>query len=105
MVPLDEVAIYGMNFILEHDGDALNRFYNINVDKEDGIVGIYDETGRSRGLKLSGNEINYEAVTERVIYDIRNAKNRALYFRPDSRTMKPVNEIAGNKPHGITVEN
>ena len=23
---------------------------------------------------MSGNEINYEAVTEKVIYDIRNAK-------------------------------
>lgn len=27
-----------------------------------------------RGLKAGGNEINYEAVTNRLIYDIRNGK-------------------------------
>ncbi len=74
VVPLDEVAIYGMNFLLEHDPKVFNDFYNINAESGDDIVEIYEAIGKSRGLKAGGNEINYEAVTNRIIYDIRNAK-------------------------------
>lgn len=74
VVPLDEVAIYGMNFLLEHDREAFNRFYNVDADADADIVETYEAIGRSRGLKSGGNEINYEAVTNRIIYDIRNAK-------------------------------
>ncbi|WP_411844417.1 ribosome biogenesis GTPase YlqF [Salinicoccus sp. HZC-1] len=74
VVSLDEVAIYGMNFLLEHDKDTFNKFYNVNADIDDDIVEIYEAIGKSRGLKAGGNEINYEAVTNRIIYDIRNGK-------------------------------
>lgn len=59
---------------MEHDLERFNRFYNIDVSPEDGIVEVFDAIGRSRGLKAGGNEINYEAVTNRLIYDIRNGK-------------------------------
>ncbi|WP_026366407.1 ribosome biogenesis GTPase YlqF [Salinicoccus albus] len=74
VVPLDEVAIYGMNFVLRHDPEAFNKFYSIHVNAASDIVEIYEAIGRVRGLKAGGNEINYEAVTSRIIYDIRNAK-------------------------------
>lgn len=74
VVPLDEVAIYGMNFLLEHDRERFNQFYNVTADLDTDIVEIYEAIGKSRGLKAGGNEINYEAVTNRIIYDIRNAK-------------------------------
>lgn len=74
VVPLDEVAIYGMNFLLEHDAEGFNKFYKISAGTESDIVEIYEAIGRMRGLKAGGNEINYEAVTDRIIYDIRNAK-------------------------------
>ncbi|AKG73770.1 ribosome biogenesis GTPase YlqF [Salinicoccus halodurans] len=74
VVPLDEVAIYGMNFLLEHDRETFNGFYNVDAGPDSDIVEIYESIGRSRGLKAGGNEINYEAVTNRIIYDIRNAK-------------------------------
>ncbi len=74
VVPLDEVAIFGLDFLQQHHLQDLNRFYNISVDEESGVIELYDAIGKSRGLKMSGNEINYEAVTEKVIYDIRNAK-------------------------------
>ena len=74
VVPLDEVAIYGLRFLQEHHLEDLRRFYGIDVDAESEIIELYEAIGKSRGLKMSGNEINYEAVTGRVIYDIRNAK-------------------------------
>lgn len=74
VVPLDEVAIYGLKFLLGHDRETFNRFYNIDADVDSDIVETYEAIGRSRGLKAGGDEINYEAVTNRIIYDIRNAK-------------------------------
>src|SRR5699024_1944032 len=74
VVPLDEVAIFGLQFLQAHHLQDLNGFYNIKVDEESGVIDLYDAIGASRGLKMSGNEINYEAVTNKVIYDIRNAK-------------------------------
>ena len=74
VVPLDEVAIFGLQFLQTHHLQDLNGFYNIKVDEESGVIDLYDAIGASRGLKMSGNEINYEAVTNKVIYDIRNAK-------------------------------
>lgn len=74
VVPLDEVAIFGLTFLQENHLADLNRFYNVSIEEESGVIDIYDAIGRSRGLKMSGNEINYEAVTDKVIYDIRNGK-------------------------------
>lgn len=74
VVLLDEVAIFGLEFMQQHHLQDLNEFYNISVDEKSGVIELYDAIGKSRGLKMSGNEINYEAVTEKVIYDIRNAK-------------------------------
>ncbi|GAB3069926.1 ribosome biogenesis GTPase YlqF [Salinicoccus sesuvii] len=80
VVPLDEVAIYGIEFLLTHDPARFNAFYNINVSESDDVVDVFDAIGRSRGLKAGGNEINYEAVTNRVIYDIRNGKIGSYTF-------------------------
>ena len=74
VVPLDEVAIFGLRFLQKNHLSDLNKFYNIKADEESGVIDLYDAIGKSRGLKMSGNEINYEAVTDKVIYDIRNAK-------------------------------
>ncbi len=72
VVPLDEVAIYGINYLIEEDKETFNSFYKINNYDEADVLSIYDAIGISRGMKLRGNEIDYEAVTNRVIHDIRN---------------------------------
>lgn len=74
VVHLDEVAIYGMKFLIEKDKSNFDTFYNINNYDEDDIVSVFDSIGRSRGMLMSGNEVDYEQVTNRVVYDIRNGK-------------------------------
>src|SRR5699024_3578236 len=74
VVHLDEVAIYGMKFLIEHDKENFDTFYNINHYDETDIVSVFDAIGRSRGMLMSGNEVDYEQVTNRVVYDIRNGK-------------------------------
>lgn len=80
VVNLDEVAIFALKFMQRHHLDALNQFYNIKVKEDSDIVEIFDAIGQSRGFKMSGNEIDYERVTERVIYDTRDAKIALMTF-------------------------
>ena len=80
VVNLDEVAIFALKFMQEHHLAELNKFYNINIDSTTEIVDIFDAIGNSRGFKMSGNEIDYERVTEKVIYDTRDAKIGQLTF-------------------------
>ena len=80
VVNLDEVAIFALKFMQEHHLKELNKFYNINIDSTTEIVDIFDAIGNSRGFKMSGNEIDYERVTEKVIYDTRDAKIGELTF-------------------------
>lgn len=74
IVHLDEVAIYGLNFLLDHDPDKLKQFYQIELNEEDEVIDLFDQIGKRRGMLKRGNEIDYEAVTELIIRDLRNAK-------------------------------
>ncbi|EOB6993433.1 TPA: ribosome biogenesis GTPase YlqF [Staphylococcus aureus] len=74
IVHLDEVAIYGLNFLIQHDIERLKAHYKIDVPEYAEILAWFDAIGKKRGLIRRGNEIDYEAVIELIIYDIRNAK-------------------------------
>ena len=74
IVHLDEVAIYGILFLQERDLATFNKHYNIDVTADTPYLEVFDAIGRSRGLKLKGNEIDYESVVELIIRDIRNEK-------------------------------
>lgn len=74
IVHLDEVAIYGITFLQERDLATFNKHYNIDVTADTPYLEVFDAIGRSRGLKLKGNEIDYESVVELIIRDIRNEK-------------------------------
>lgn len=74
IVQLDEVAIYGLNFMIKHDVSALKRHYNIDTHEDAEILDWFDAIGRRRGLLQKGNEVDYESVIELIINDMRNAK-------------------------------
>ncbi|UOB21401.1 ribosome biogenesis GTPase YlqF [Macrococcus armenti] len=74
IVHLDEVAIYGIEYLQLRDLTTLNKHYNINVGQDTPYIEVFDAIGKSRGLKLKGNEIDYESVVELIIRDIRNEK-------------------------------
>lgn len=74
IVHLDEVAIYGLNFMIKHDVSALKRHYNIDTHEDTEILDWFDAIGRRRGLLQKGNEVDYESVIELIINDMRNAK-------------------------------
>ena len=74
IVHLDEVAIYGLNFMIKHDVSALKKHYNIDTHEDAEILDWFDVIGRRRGLLQKGNEVDYESVIELIINDMRNAK-------------------------------
>ena len=74
IVHLDEVAIYGLNFMIKHDVSALKRHYNIDTHEDAEILDWFDAIGRRRGLLQKGNEVDYESVIELIINHMRNAK-------------------------------
>ncbi|SUM72163.1 ribosome biogenesis GTPase YlqF [Staphylococcus hominis] len=74
IVHLDEVAIYGLKFLIKHDVEGLKNHYNIDVETDAEILEWFDAIGRRRGLLQKGNEVDYEAVIELIINDVRNAK-------------------------------
>lgn len=50
IVHLDEVAIYGLQFMIEKDLEGLKKHYNIDVDEEAGILEWFDTIGRRRAF-------------------------------------------------------
>ncbi|TDM04042.1 ribosome biogenesis GTPase YlqF [Macrococcus carouselicus] len=74
IIHLDEVAIYGLEFIQQYELETLNKHYNIQVEADSPYIDIFDAIGMSRGMKNKGNEIDYESVVELVVREIRNAK-------------------------------
>ncbi|SUL90780.1 ribosomal biogenesis GTPase [Staphylococcus carnosus] len=74
IVHLDDVAIYGLDFFKEHDVEALQKNFNVDVDADAENMEWFDAIGRRRGALQRGNEVDYEAVIEMIINDIRNGK-------------------------------
>ena len=74
IVHLDEVAIYGLEFLKQHDYVGLKKHYDIEVAIDAENLEWFDAIGRRRGLLQRGNEVDYEAVIELIINEIRNAK-------------------------------
>ena len=74
IVHLDEVAIYGLQFLINHDLEGFKQHYKIDVSADAEILEWFDAIGRRRGLLQRGNEVDYEAVIELIINDVRNAK-------------------------------
>ena len=74
IVHLDEVAIYALDFMKAHDYDGLIQHYKTDVSKEAEKIEWFDAIGRRRGLLRRGNEIDYEAVIDLIIHEVRNAK-------------------------------
>ncbi|MBU0437413.1 ribosome biogenesis GTPase YlqF [Staphylococcus succinus] len=74
IVHLDEVAIFGLEFMKAHDYEGLKKHYDVDVSLEADNIEWFDAIGRRRGMLRRGNEIDYEAVIDLIIHEVRNAK-------------------------------
>lgn len=74
IVNLDEVAIYGLEFMKAYDYEGLKQHYKVDVPIDAENLEWFDAIGRRRGLLRRGNEVDYEAVIDLVIHEVRNAR-------------------------------
>lgn len=72
IVPIDEICIYGMKYLMEKHYDAFVSKYKLKDISEEDMVDVIDQVGRNRGCLLKGNEIDYERVYRLFLYDFRN---------------------------------
>jgi len=74
ILPLDEIAIYGIKFFSQHYPKELKEKYNIELENLDNPVEILDAIGKRRGCLLPGGVIDYDRVINLFLYDVRNMK-------------------------------
>ncbi len=72
ILPIDNVVIYGLNYLIEHKPEKLKTHYDIELS--DDIVEVLDNIGRARGCIMRGNEIDYDRVYSLFLHDFRHLK-------------------------------
>ena len=80
ILPLDEVAIYGIREILSRYPSRLFERYGFTLDGEMNPIEIMDHIGTRRGCLISGGEIDYDRVINLFLYDLRNQKLGKMTF-------------------------
>lgn len=80
ILPLDDVSIFGIEYLRNHYPKALEKRYHIDVEPHMSAIDILDLIGRKRGAIMAGNEIDYDRVFNLFLYDLRNGAMGALSF-------------------------
>jgi ribosome biogenesis GTPase A len=74
IMPLDEIAIFGIQYLHENYPGRIESRYNIeHIDPQD-INKTFDAIGRKRGAILSGNRVDYDRVIKLFLHEFRNQK-------------------------------
>lgn len=80
LLPLDEVTIFGIEYLREHYPNQLKKRYGFDIDETMTTIDVIDLIGRRRGALISGDEIDYERVFNLFLYDLRQGALGALSF-------------------------
>lgn len=76
---MDDLAIYGLNFLEKNYPTRLQERYKIDHVSEE-IVETFDHIGQLRNVRTTGGEIDYSYVAELIVRDIRNEHLGKLTF-------------------------
>lgn len=76
---MDDLAIYGLNFLAKHYPDRLEERYKIREIAPD-VVDTFDHIGKLRAVKKVNGEMDYSYIAELIVRDIRNENLGKLTF-------------------------
>lgn len=76
---LDEVVIYGLQFLQANYPERLKERYQVKEFPEN-IIDLFDQIGKLRGCLRAGGEIDYDKVIDIIMKDIRGAQLGRLTF-------------------------
>ncbi|WP_188205787.1 ribosome biogenesis GTPase YlqF [Alkalibacillus aidingensis] len=68
---LDDIAVFILRYLKEHDPNALTERYSLDLDTDD-IVEWFDSIGKKRGCLVSGGMVDYDKVADIIIQDLRS---------------------------------
>ncbi|MDD4987639.1 MAG: ribosome biogenesis GTPase YlqF [Candidatus Izemoplasmatales bacterium] len=72
LLPLDEVVIQGLRWMINRYPERLKERYDLVVKAEDDPIALLDAIGQNRGCLLSGGQIDYERVYRLFLHDLRH---------------------------------
>lgn len=80
LLPLDDVTLFGINYLSKHYSNNLEKRYGINLQELESQLDILDAIGKRRGCLISGGEVDYERVYSLFLNDLRNGQLGRLSF-------------------------
>lgn len=72
ILPIDEVTLFGIEYLKKHYPESLEKRYGIDLTSLNDNIEILDAIGKKRGCLISGGEIDYERVYNLFLNDLRN---------------------------------
>ena len=82
ILPIDDVVIHGINYLLAHYREGFMTRYKLTdeqIDIDDS-VSVLSAIGENRKFLMAGGEIDYDRVCETLIKEIRETKIGRLSF-------------------------
>lgn len=79
IINMEDLAIYGLRFLSTNYPERMKERYGIDHLAEN-IVETFDHIGKQRNVLTQGGEIDYDAVSEIIVRDIRNQYLGKLTF-------------------------
>jgi len=80
ILPLDDVVLYGIDYLKKYYPKELEKKYNFNLEKLETNIDILDAIGKVRGCLVAGGEIDYERVYNLFLNDLRNGALGRMSF-------------------------
>ncbi|MEK3978099.1 ribosome biogenesis GTPase YlqF [Psychrobacillus sp. FSL K6-2836] len=79
VINMEDLAVYGLNFLQEHYPKRMEDRYQVKEVSAD-LVETFDQIGKLRRCFSNGGEIDYDQVAELIVRDVRNLHLGRLTF-------------------------
>ncbi|WP_277584144.1 ribosome biogenesis GTPase YlqF [Psychrobacillus antarcticus] len=79
VINMEDLAVYGLNFLQDHYPKRMEERYQIKEVNKD-LVETFDHIGKLRRCYTNGTEIDYDQVSELIVRDVRNLNLGRLTF-------------------------
>ena len=70
ILPLEDVAIFGMNHLIHHYPDLLKERYHVDVEED--AIKMFEKIAEERKMMKSNNELDLERTIQMFIREARN---------------------------------
>lgn len=82
LLNMEDLALYGLRFLEEHYPNRLMERYDVSTvgEGQDDIINLLDHIGKRRNILTTGNEVDYDKVSELIVREIRSELLGKLTF-------------------------